>query len=448
MWPGFGQFYLHRRKRAIAFAVPPAILVAALAFIILRSPQAFALRLLVPSFALGIIVVLGIHAAWRVVAILDSWVTSRRARLFRDLSAPVALALCLAVVLAHGVAAFYVESVAGAGKQIFQDGGTSANPSPGNLDEWMGTPSPIPNPTSPGEPTQQPSPSEVEPSPSNASGPTGAPSGPINILFVGVDSGFGRDHALTDSIFLTSYDPNQQRLIQISLPRDTGRFPLFSGGTYAPRINTFMRYARDNPDLFPGPPMAALAHEVGYLLGVDIPYYAIVDMEGFVALIDLVGGVDVTVDQAISDPHWQFQLAVGEHHLDGATALIYVRSRFGPGNSDYERARRQQQVLLAVARKVRDPFVMTRLPEIAAKVAELVRTNVPIDDLDKLIEITDSANSAEVEKYVLSPPQYSQRIPAIEIGGRWMTMLKMDAVAQLSIELFGDQSLYSQTAQP
>jgi LCP family protein required for cell wall assembly len=434
--------YLNRRRRAVAFAIPPAILLAALAFIVLRSPQAFALRLLVPSFALGSIVVLGIHAAWRVVAILDSWVTSRRARLFRDLSAPVALALCLAVVLAHGVAAFYVESVADAGRQIFQDVGTSAIPSPGTLDEWMGTtPSPTPNPTSPGEPTQQPS-------PSNASGPTDAPSGPINILFVGVDSGLGRDHALTDSIFLTSYDPSQQRLIQISIPRDTGRFPLFSGGTYLPRINTFMRFAGDNPDRFPGPPLGTLAHEVGYLLGVDIPYYAIVNMEGFVALIDLVGGVDVTVDNPIADPRWNLQLAPGDHHLDGATALIYVRSRFGPGNSDYERARRQQQIILAVAKKVHDPFVMARLPDIAAKVAELVRTNVPIDQLDKLVEITDRATSAQVEKYVLAPPEYSERIPAIVVGLRWMTQLKMDAVARLSIELFGEQSRYSQTAQP
>jgi LCP family protein required for cell wall assembly len=412
-----------------------------LAFVILQSPQAFALRLLVPSFALGVIAVLGIHAAWRVLAIVDSWSSSRGNRVLRDLSAPVALALCLAVVLAHGVAAFYVESVADAGKQIFQDG-TSAKPSPGDLDVWMGS---APSPTPAGG-TQ--SPGQVEPSPTITPRPTFVPGGPISMLFVGVDSGFDRDHALTDSLFLTSYDPSRRRVVQISVPRDTARFPLFTGDRYEERINTFMRFASRNPDRFPGPALATLAHEIGYLVGVNIPYYAIINMEGFVELVDLVGGVDVTVDQPISDPHWQFELGVGQHHLDGATALIYVRSRYGPGNSDYERARRQQQIVLAVARKVRDPQVMARLPEVVSKAAELIRTNVPLNDLDKLIDITDGANSAEVESYVLEPPAYAHQIPISETGGAWKIELEMDAVARLSIELFGDESRYSQTTQP
>jgi LCP family protein required for cell wall assembly len=443
VWPGFGQFYLQRRKRAIVFALPPLILLAGLTFVILQSPQAFALRLLVPSFALGVIAVLGIHAAWRVSAILDTWISSRRKRVLRDPSAAVALALCLAVVMVHGVAAFYVESVADAGKQIFQGDNDSARPSPGDLDQWMGT---APTPTPPAGET--PAPSPLEPSPSITPRPTVVADGPITILFVGVDSGFDRDHALTDSLFLTSYDPRLQRVVQISVPRDTARFPLFTGDRYEERINTFMRFANRNPDHFPGPALATLAHEIGYIVGIDIPYYAIINMEGFVQLVDLVGGVDVTVDQPISDPHWQFELGVGQHHLDGATALIYVRSRYGPDNSDYERARRQQQIVLAVAKRVRDPQVMARLPDVASKAAELIRTNVPLNDLDKLIEITDGVNSAAVESYVLEPPAYAHQIPVSETGGAWKIELDMDAVAQLSIDIFGDESLYSQNAQP
>ena len=427
------------------FALPPALLLVALASLIIRSPQGFALRLFVPTFAFGVIVALTIDAAWRVAAILDSLASSRTRPIRKDVAAPVALGLSLAVILAHGVAAFYVQSVTTAGGQIFQNAGRAEQPSPGSLDEWTGN---MPGTTAtPGAaasllPGQTAGPPDAGPSPL----PQG---GPINVLFVGVDSGFGREHALTDSIMLTSFDPGLGRLIQISVPRDTGRMPLYTGGTYETRINTFASYVQRHPDRFPGEaPIAALSHEIGFVLGVDIPYYAMVNLEGFIELIDLVGGVDVTVEQAISDPFWKFEMQPGKHHLNGETALVYVRSRFGVGNSDYERARRQQQVLLAVAKKIRDPLVMTRLPEIASKVATLIRTNVPLTDLEMLIEMTEKVTEAETQKYVLSPPHYSQRIPPAEVRGRWMTELKLNNVAELSIELFGDRSRYSTAGLP
>ena len=440
IWPGFGQLYQRDRRKAVLFALPPALLLAVLAFLVIRSPQGFALRLFVPTFALGILVAIGIDALWRVAAILDSWRSSRTRPVRKDVTAPIAFGLSVAVLLVHGVAAFYVQSVTAAGVQIFQNPGRAEQSPLGSLDEWTGN---VPGATA----TPGPSLPVIGGTP--GAGPSPLPQGPINVLFVGVDSGFGRDHALTDSIMLTSFNPSSGRLIQISVPRDTGRMPLYTGTIYEARINTFAAYVQRNPERFPGEsPIAALSHEVGYVLGVDIPYYAMVNLEGFIELIDLVGGVDVVVEQPINDPFWKLEMQPGRHHLNAEQALVFVRSRFGQGNSDYERARRQQQVLLAVAKKVRDPLVMTRLPEIASKVSRLIRTNVPLTDLEALIDMTERVTDAQPEKYVLSPPHYSQRIPPSETGGRWMTEFKLNNVAELSIQLFGDRSRYSTEGLP
>ena len=117
--------------------------------------------------------------------------------------------------------------------------------------------------------------------------------------------------------------------------------------------------------------MAALTKEVGYLLGVPVDYYASVDLDGFRKLIDRVGGVTVNVQTAINDPvygGWDtpgkigFKISTGKHTLDGETALAFVRSRKTLGDSDFGRAARQQQLLVALQRKLVDPAMLPNLP--------------------------------------------------------------------------------------
>ena len=84
---------------------------------------------------------------------------------------------------------------------------------------------------------------------------------------------------------------------------------------------------------------------MGFLLGAPIHYYAAIDLAGFRRMIDLVGGVTIDNREAINDPRYDwldgtsgFQLSAGKHHLDGRTALAYVRSRQGVGDNDFNRA--------------------------------------------------------------------------------------------------------------
>jgi LCP family protein required for cell wall assembly len=141
----------------------------------------------------------------------------------------------------------------------------------------------------------------------------------------------------------------------ISFPRDISNFQLYDGGIYRGKINSLMTYARTHPNEFPAGPLPTLINELGYLLGVPIHCYAAVDLDGFSRLIDLVGGVTVDNERAINDPRYRwldgrqgFQLSAGVHTLDGVNALAYVRSRQGVGDSDFTRAGRQQEVLLAL----------------------------------------------------------------------------------------------------
>jgi polyisoprenyl-teichoic acid--peptidoglycan teichoic acid transferase len=119
-----------------------------------------------------------------------------------------------------------------------------------------------------------------------------------------------------------------------------------------------------------------------------VEYYAQVDFNGFIHLIDLIGGIDVDVPKTIHDEQYPthdygievFHLDAGRRHLDGATALKYVRTRFT--DNDYKRASRQQQVIQAALDKILQadmiPTLIARAPEILATLRESIHTDVPV----------------------------------------------------------------------
>jgi LCP family protein required for cell wall assembly len=248
---------------------------------------------------------------------------------------------------------------------------------------------------------------------------------------------------------VVSVDPTERKVALISFPRDIAGFPLSDGGTFNGKINSLMTHARLHPDQFPAGPLPTVMRELGYLLGTPIHYFAAVDLAGFRRMIDVVDGVTVNNPRAINDPAYDwldgthgFHLSAGTHTLDGRTALAYVRSRQGAGDNDYTRARRQQQILVALRAKLTSPGMVGRLPEVLDAAARTLKTNFPSDRIGEMLGLAQGIEDEAIASYVLGPP-YAIHPPTSETGGVWLLRLDLDRIAKLSIELFGDESRYA-----
>lgn len=149
----------------------------------------------------------------------------------------------------------------------------------------------------------------------------------LNILGVGLSGN------LTDSLMVASINPKAKKITIISIPRD------LAVDEY--KINhAFFYWGIDG-----------LKERIKKITGLTIHRYAMVDFDGFRAMIDAVGGIEVDVEEQISDPHYDYFIETGNHHFTGQQALRFSRSRFS--TSDFDRARRQQKVLEALKVKLK-----------------------------------------------------------------------------------------------
>jgi polyisoprenyl-teichoic acid--peptidoglycan teichoic acid transferase len=391
---------------------------------VLSSAQDLALELFAPSFSLTILILIILLGLWRLVAMMDAATTRGGWSAAGGRTIGVLAALAIAVVVVHGIGAYFAYSFYQAGSRIFvTEQGSEAVPGSGDPETAPLVATPFATPQT-----------RVA---------------RINVLLTGIDSGPRRNHALNDTLIVASIDPVSHKVAMVSFPRDIANFPLWNGGRYADKINSFMSYAGKHKDKFPDGPLPSLIKELGYLVGAPIHYYAAVDLDGFRRLIDKVGGVDIDNPRQINDPvygGWTdkrpigFSLSPGVHHLDGQNALAYVRSRKGSGDSDFSRARRQQQLLVALARKLSDPKMLPRLPDLLTVAGDTVRTNFPSDRLREMIDLTQGVPDKAITQIVLGPP-YSTR-PKTK-SSTYSLELNSARLAAVSIKVFGAESAYS-----
>jgi len=209
--------------------------------------------------------------------------------------------------------------------------------------------------------------------------PTPLPAPRFTLLLMGGDRRPGEPESFfrTDVMMLISLDRVNQRVGVLSIPRD---LYVTIPGYRNDRINT--AYAAGQ---YSGRGGVLAAQTVSYNFGVPVDAYAVFDFAAFVALIDVIDGIDVLVEQPIADPTYPdmsygydpFYLDAGWHHLDGATALKYVRSRHN--SDDRERMHRQQQVIAAVRAKIDELGLATALIEFAPALWTQLQTNVDTD---------------------------------------------------------------------
>ena len=137
------------------------------------------------------------------------------------------------------------------------------------------------------------------------------------------------------------------------------------------------------------------------------------EFEGFIHMVDAVGGVDITVARPIDDPGYDgfgaggrgWSITKGRHHLDGVNALAYARSRKSAGESDFTRAGRQQQIIVALKNAATDGgSVFWELPGLLDAVGDSIRTDLPVERLPQLAVAIDEMGSGGITRAVIRHP--------------------------------------------
>lgn len=204
----------------------------------------------------------------------------------------------------------------------------------------------------------------------------------INILLLGKASDDYPGSNLTDTIILGSVNPKTYQGSLLSIPRDL--FINVPGTKNYTKINSIYAYGLKMGGHQKG--IELLKKAIGEVTGQKIDYYIMVDFKAFEKTIDALGGVDVTVEKDIFDnrypgPNYSYQtfsIKQGNQHLDGSTALKYVRVRHTEGG-DFGRAKRQQQVLEAIKAKFFEKRGVTEGLSFFSDLLEIIKDNVKTD---------------------------------------------------------------------
>jgi LCP family protein required for cell wall assembly len=236
----------------------------------------------------------------------------------------------------------------------------------------------------------------------------------INILAMGIDQRENEEGPWrTDTILVLTLDPVTTSGGMLSIPRDLW-VPI--PGYHEGRINQahFLGEVYD----YPGGGPALAVKTVQYNIGVPIHYYVRFSFTAFEELVDLIGGIDVLVAEDIEDPTYPdeaygydpFYLSAGWQHLDGERALKYARTRHSPGG-DFDRAERQQQVLMAIFDQVTRldllPQLASRAPELWQTLQGAVETDLTLDEIIALAQLASEVETEDI-RYGVIDEYYTQ----------------------------------------
>jgi LCP family protein required for cell wall assembly len=236
----------------------------------------------------------------------------------------------------------------------------------------------------------------------------------VNVLVMGIDQ---REHEQgpwrTDTMLVLTIDPVTMSGGMLSIPRDLWvPIPGYEEG----RINT-AHYLGEIYD-YPGGGPALAAKTVQYNLGVPIHHYARFNFGAFERMVDLIGGIDIYVEAEISDPTYPdeaygydpFYLEAGWQHINGEMALKYARTRHSAGG-DFDRAKRQQQVLMAIFEQVTRldllPQLAPRAPELWQTLQGSVVTDLTLDQIIALAQLASEVDREQI-RYVVIDEYYTQ----------------------------------------
>jgi LCP family protein required for cell wall assembly len=228
-----------------------------------------------------------------------------------------------------------------------------------------------------------------------------------NILLLGQDNEItGESLARTDTMIVLSINNDTGTVNMLTLPRDL--YVYFPNGTMG-RLNVGFGLGENIG--WTGGGFFFMRQTLLYNLGINVHYYALVDLSGFAEAIDILGGVDLAVDCAIQDlpligaevpkdavkfnDEGFYVLPVGYYSMTGKEALWYARSRHN--SDDFDRGRRQQVILRAAWRKAKENGLLTQLPQLWSKGTEIIKTDIGFNEMVSLLPLALSLNPNQIQ---------------------------------------------------
>jgi len=228
----------------------------------------------------------------------------------------------------------------------------------------------------------------------------------VHILLLGVDKRESDEVPRSDTMILVIVDPLTRDVAMLSIPRDLVVTIPGYGNT---KINAAYSYGAQSEVTGPGLVRATIE----YNFGVPIHYFAEVDFEGFVKIVDTLGGVTVDVPAPIKDDEYpgerydytRVYFPTGLQHMDGRTALRYVRTRHD--DNDFARGARQQQVLQALREQGIRLNLIARADKLVAQLGDAVRTDLSPTEVLALAKLGTEIERDKIRTYSLLDATYS-----------------------------------------
>lgn len=234
----------------------------------------------------------------------------------------------------------------------------------------------------------------------------------VNVLLIGSDAGDGREGIRPDSIMVASVDTQTGETVLFGIPRNLQNVPFSKKNPLSEQypdgfdcgneclMEMVWGLGEENKDLFDkdtNPGLAVTKDAASQVLGLDIDYTTVVNLEGFTQLVDAMGGVSIKVKErvcigceidaggnVVGTTGW---IEPGHRRLNGYQALWYSRSRAGSQDGDFSRMRRQRCMVGALLNQVNPTSMITRYPALAKTLEDNVRVDIPQQDLDEWADL-------------------------------------------------------------
>jgi polyisoprenyl-teichoic acid--peptidoglycan teichoic acid transferase len=479
--PGLGTAAAGKRRRGLVVAIPALVILGFGLFFILFNRRAIIDSLFSPSTLFTFIVFDVAILLYRLWAIADAWVVAGRSgsapRLGKVATGFVMAAILVATLGTH--LTFAALDVA--------DSNLLASAFNPNGPSWFGDPNLAPNETAPAV-SDDPGATDASATDAATAPPSASPSasasvstaasepvvtpgattdagipifpvdtnvaantpparwrddGYLNVLLVGADSGVGRWSLRTDTMILLEVDIASGRAAMYGIPRNLENVPLGPEAAdayachcfpYPNLLNALWRDAVNKPKSYPYPGtdfvrgFKALEGAIGAYLGLHVDGVVLVNLMGFVNLVDALGGLTINVPTELKDSQYSrpqdgkdiaIDIKPGLQHMDGLTALAYARSRHQ--DSDYGRMGRQQAVLRALREQLNPCELLPRVPSIIGALGDTFWTDMPIEDAPTLVALASKVTTGNVDSIALTPAVTGNPVGFLTVP-RWQTV--------------------------